>query len=107
MPEWANSRRCDNPSYMWPYFWLGFPTSPPMAMVVGAPYIEFWQDRGGRKIGDLAIYCADEWPGEPDGGIPLAPVGMLQSPERTLKTRPIKYPAIWPFRSSAGELPRD
>jgi len=78
-----------------------------MAMVVGAPYIEFWQDRGGRKIGDLAIYCADEWPGEPDGGIPLAPVGMLQSPERTLKTRTIKYPAIWPFRSSAGELPRD
>jgi len=109
--EWANMRRCDNPPGVTPAVWDGFPVRPPMAMVVGPPYRDFWADLGGKQLGDLVIYIADRWPGEPAAGIPLAPPGMLQLPGRDWHARTIDYPGIWPFNDGttasvgAAELP--
>jgi hypothetical protein len=90
--------------------WCGFPRRAPMAMVVGPPYTTSWEDHGGARLGDLTIYSSEHWPEPPDGGVPVAPEGMLQEfdphPVYTNSTvgrsvrpdpTPTRQPEIWPF----------
>jgi len=88
------------------HYWWGFPRIAPLAMVIGAPYVEHWTTPGGHHVDDLIFYGADTWPELPRDDVPVADEGLLQefdpywaSTERLGRhiRVPEKHPPTWPF----------
>jgi hypothetical protein len=65
--------------------WKGVPQAPPVAMVIGHPYLADWPDaRSGEILEGIAFHTAEEWPNEPHGGCPVPPRSMIQEPDTSL-----------------------
>ena len=79
----------------------------PMAMVVGPPYLGFWQDDGGAPLDQLVLYSSDSWPDPAPGGVPVAAEDLLQefdpysviTADSARGEYPTRPPAIWPFEN--------
>ena len=87
--------------------WNGYPRVAPMAMVVGPPYLAFWQDGAGEALDQLVLYSSDSWPDPPPGGVPVAAENLLQefdpysvvTADSARGEYPTRPPAIWPFEN--------
>jgi hypothetical protein len=103
-----------------PSHWGGLPRVAPLAMVIGAPYSQYWADTAGRVSGRLRFYGPADWASDQAGAVPLAPLEMLQAHDAKRDdgdegealpcfdgsdaNYPSVSPPIWPFPRT-GPLP--
>jgi hypothetical protein len=95
--------------------WVGVPTPPPLAMIVGPPYLSVWEvATTGRANGELRVFSSERWPEAPPRGLPNAPQAMVEQALARIRTSAwgeLKWypaqPPVWPFSEQRWFLTGD
>lgn len=100
VPPGAQDHPADGP------FWAGVPLGPALAVVVGAPYLQLWQELEDTTSGEPRFLSVEDWSEDADvlasiGGVPEELADPNEAPGSTgplpLLRGPFKYPRVWPF----------
>lgn len=109
------------------FSWNGLPVRPPLAAALGTPYLEFWPDFPGQRVGDFLVASNEQWEGSQLVRPWDPPPGLTQEfdshwhPPRSsnqdyasywdprhggkVTREPSAWPDVWPFTLPDGTVP--